>query len=65
MISELALATKKKKALTFDPRKTKAHLAYEIDDFKLLEDNLIENNHPEQRQTQIPGMARIEAKEPF
>lgn len=61
--SQLHLGFEKKEGV--DPRKTKAHLAFEVEDLQALETLLLKNGFQTKKQDQLPGMARMETEDPF
>lgn len=61
--AQLHLGHEKKEGV--DPRKTKAHLAFEVDDLQALEELLLKNGFHTKKQDQLPGMARMETEDPF
>ena len=61
--TQLHLSYEKKEGI--DPRKTKSHLAYEVENLRELEEKLINNGFTVKKQTPIPGMSRFESEDPF
>ncbi|USN48519.1 MAG: VOC family protein [Pseudobdellovibrionaceae bacterium] len=61
--AQIHLSYEKKEGI--DPAKTKAHLAYVVDNIEALEKSLIESNCPVKKQVQLPGMLRLETEDPF
>jgi len=60
---QLHLSIEKKEG--YNPRNTKAHIAYQVFDIQKLEKLLLKNKYIVKKQTQIPGMTRIESEDPF
>ena len=60
---QLHLSYEKKEGV--DPRKTKAHLAFEVNDLASVRKKLEENGFPTKEQTPIPNMERFESTDPF
>ena len=61
--SQLHLSYEKKEGV--DPKKTKAHFAFEVIDLKKMEERLNQNGYATKKQEQIPGMLRFESEDPF
>lgn len=61
--SQVHLSYEKKDGV--DPRKTKAHLAFEVSNLAQLEKNLHEKGFQTKKQEQLPGIKRIETEDPF
>lgn len=48
-----------------DPRKTKAHLAFQVADLEVLAARLKSLGYPVKSQEPLPGMMRLESEDPF
>lgn len=60
---QLHLSYEKKEGV--DPRKTKAHLAFVVDDLARVERSLLAAGCSIKWQEQLPGMIRLETEDPF
>ena len=49
----------------FDPRKTKTHLAFQVDNLNFIEEKIKSEGYFLRYQTPIPGMKRLETEDPF
>ena len=61
--SQVHLSYEKKDGV--DPRKTKAHLAFEVQNLEQLEAELHKKGFQTKQQEQLPGLKRIESEDPF
>lgn len=61
--TQIHLSYEKKEGV--DPRKTKAHIAFNVSDLQKLKEDLVSNGFMVKEQDQLPGMIRIESEDPF